>query len=205
MILFFDTETTGFPDYRMPPDHESQPAIVQIACLLMDDDGIERTSASMVVQVIDREIPKSAADVHGITTEISQKFGVYPTAALYLWDRLAQMADTIVAHNVKFDRTIIECAWTKHNPAFRATPSDFSSRHAGKHWFCTMDAATPVVNLPPTARMLAVGFNKPKAPKLEECIMHFFGESLSGAHDALVDVRATARLYFHLQSLKDAA
>jgi DNA polymerase-3 subunit epsilon len=68
-----------------------------------------------------------------------------------------------------------------------------------------MEAAAPIVNLPPTERMLAAGFNKPKAPKLEECIHHFFGETLAGAHDALVDVRACARVYFHLQTLKAQA
>ena len=37
-----------------------------------------------------------------------------------------------------------------------------------------------------------------KWPKLEECVRHFFGETLVGAHDALTDVRATARVFYHL-------
>ncbi|AOW48412.1 3'-5' exonuclease family protein [Acetobacter ascendens] len=70
--------------------------------------------------------------------------------------------------------------------------------------FCTMDAAAPLVNLPPTARMIAAGIDKPKAPKLEECIKHFFNEELKGAHDAMVDVRACARLFFHLRDAEGA-
>ena len=74
-----------------------------------------------------------------------------------------------------------------------------------KPLFCTMEAAAPIVNLPPTERMLAAGFNKPKAPKLEEAIRFFFDESLDGAHDAMVDVIACRRIYFHLKNLEKAA
>ena len=205
MILFFDTETTGFVDRRMPYDHDCQPGLTQIACILADYDGNERAMCSMLVEPIGRTISAQAAEKTGITQEIANRFGVYPTAALYFWDRLAQMADKIVAHNMAFDRDVLRCMWTRFNPAFRATPSDFDSRHPAGKWSCTMEDAAPIVNLPPTDRMIAAGFNKPKAPKLEECIKHFFCEPLDGAHDALVDVRATARLYFHLQTLKEAA
>jgi len=63
-----------------------------------------------------------------------------------------------------------------------------------------MTAAAPIVNIPPTPKMLAAGFNKPKSPKLEECIKHFFGEELPGAHDAMIDVIACRRIYFHMKS-----
>ena len=53
--------------------------------------------------------------------------------------------------------------------------------------------------------MRAAGFNKPKSPKLEECIEHFFGEKLSGAHDAMVDVGACKRVYFNLKALERQA
>lgn len=58
------------------------------------------------------------------------------------------------------------------------------------------------MNLPPTERMRAAGFNKPKPPKLEECIRHFFNEDLDGAHDAMIDVAACRRVYFHLKTLE---
>lgn len=64
--------------------------------------------------------------------------------------------------------------------------------------FCTCAAAKPILNLPPTDRMMASGFNGPKPPKLEECIKHFFDEELSNAHDAGADAMACSRIYFHL-------
>ena len=50
--------------------------------------------------------------------------------------------------------------------------------------------------------MVAAGFNKPKPPKLEECIKHFFNETLEGAHDAMVDLAACSRVYFHLKAME---
>lgn len=102
-------------------------------------------------------------------------------------------ADTVCAHNIKFDRGVIEAAIARHYG--RVLP-------LRKPLFCTMEAATPVVNLPPTERMRAAGFNKPKPPKLEECIRHFFNEDLDGAHDAMIDVAACRRVYFHLKTLE---
>jgi hypothetical protein len=40
---------------------------------------------------------------------------------------------------------------------------------------------------------------------LAECVKHFFGEDLAGAHDALVDVRACARVFFRLRDLQKKA
>ena len=65
-----------------------------------------------------------------------------------------------------------------------------------------MTSAAPIVNLPPTDRMRAAGRTGPKSPKLSECVQHFFSEEMIGAHDAMVDVRACARVFFHLKSLQ---
>jgi DNA polymerase-3 subunit epsilon len=195
VILFYDTETTGFYDDRLPPDHDGQPHLVQLAALLTEDDGTDVMSVSLVVNP-GVPIPTRASDVHGITTDIAQARGVAPAAAVHLFGHLYNLADLIVAHNVKFDKGIMEVAATRrHGKPFELI----------KPTFCTMEAATPVVNLPPTERMLAAGFNKPKPPKLEECIAHFFGEALEGAHDAMIDVTACRRVFFHLKTMKEAA
>lgn len=201
MILFFDTETTGLPDFARPLDDKRQPHLVQIACLLTDDDGTERASVSLIVAP-GVPIPEGAARVHGITDLIADRCGVPPSMALAMWNKLAERSDLIVAHNIKFDIVLMRIAWLRH---FGAEGPAFERRHGDRPQFCTMEAASPIVNLPPTARMIAAGHNKPKAPKLEEVIRHFFGEGLDGAHDALVDVRACARVYFHMQNMEKAA
>ena len=61
---------------------------------------------------------------------------------------------------------------------------------------CTKEAATPVLKLPPTPKMVRAGRTHFKSPNLAECVRHFFDEDLLGAHDAMVDVRVCKRVYF---------
>lgn len=202
MILFFDTETTGLPDFRAAPGAEHQPHLVQLAALLTEDDGTERASFSVIVKPPESGIPAGAAAVHGITTDVAERCGISNSRAVALFDDLASRADTLVAHNIRFDLSIMATAWCR---VLSARRPDMNAEHGARGRFCTMDAASPIVNLPPTERMIAAGFTKPKPPKLEECIRHFFGEDLIGAHDALADVRACARVFFHLRSLEKVA
>lgn len=198
MILFFDTETTGFFQDSLPTDHPDQPYIVQLAAELSDDEGKPIAGFSFIVDpgISDGVfIPDRASGVHGITNDRAVQFGVSAEFALSAFTHLYQRADIVCAHNIKFDRGVMEAAIARHYG--KVMP-------LRKTLFCTMEAASPVVNLPPTERMLAAGFTKPKPPKLEECIKHFFNEELDGAHDAMIDVRACRRVYFHLKTLEAA-
>lgn len=192
MILFFDTETTGFYDNRLPADDSRQPHLVQLAMLLTDDEGKERLSASLVIDC-PFPIPAQASDVHGIDRDVSGIFGVDLEMAIDLFRHFYMRADLIVCHNVKFDL-----------PVMASEIGRFQKRLVAldKPTFCTMEAATPIIDLPPTERMIAAGFDKPKPPKLEECVWHFFGETLEGAHDAMIDVTACRRVFFHLKTLE---
>lgn len=199
MILFFDTETTGFFDDRLPVDHEAQPYIVQLAAQLCDDNGDPVAGFSFIVDPgisSGLGIPERAAAVHGITNERAVQFGVSAEFALSAFTHLYQRSDLICAHNIKFDKGVIEVAIARHYG--RTMP-------LRKPLFCTMEAASPIIKLPPTEKMRAAGFDKPKPPKLEECIKHFFNEEMDGAHDAMVDLIACRRVYLHLKSLEIAA
>ncbi len=189
MILFFDTETTGFFQDRKPVDHPSQPHIVQIAAQLCEEDGSAVAGFSLIVDP-GVDIPEAASRVHGVTRERAIQFGTSPDFALSMFTHLYTRANTVVAHNVKFDKGVVEAGMARYYG--KVVPLK-------KPMFCTMEAAAPIVNLPPTERMLAAGINKPKSPKLEECIRHFFGEELEGAHDAMVDVHACRRVYLKLK------
>ncbi len=192
MNLFFDVETTGLPNQWLPANHETQPHLVQLACLLVDADGREQSVVSLLVHPA-VPIPAEATRIHGITDALASRCGVDPFTAAAVFSFLLDAADTLVAHNIKFDAAVMRTALER---AGLGAGSLLPERMA-----CTMTAAAPIVNMPPTARMLAAGFRKPKPPKLSECVRYFFGEDLDGAHDALVDVRACARVHRHLQSL----
>lgn len=197
MILFFDTETTGLFQDRLPVDDPSQPYIVQLAAQLCEEDGDPVAGFSFIVDPgiasHGLTIPEAASKVHGITDERAIQFGVSSEFALSAFTHLYQRADVVCAHNIKFDRGVVEAAIARHYQ--KVMP-------LRKPLFCTMEAATPIINLPPTERMRAMGMTKPKPPRLEECVRHFFGEALEGAHDAMIDVIACRRVYMHLKTLE---
>lgn len=190
MYLFFDTETTGLPDFYAPDRLGIQPHVVQLAALLTDANGVERASLKALIKPDGWTIPAGASRVHGISTEDCAAFGIPIKHAAAVFNRMLDNATVLVAHNIKFDLFLldVECR--------RLGKTDFAD---DKGQFCTMEESAPIVNLPPTERMVAAGFDKPKPPKLEECIRHFFGEDLAGAHDAMADVRACARVFFELR------
>lgn len=195
MILIYDTETTGLPDFKSPSDAPQQPHIVQFAAIMIDPvTRIERASVDLIVKPDGWTIPDEVAAIHGITNEIAESCGVDEEVVADLFLDLRCKATIEVAHNITFDRRIMRIAMLRHlglsREAIKATEATQK--------FCTMNACTPIINLPPTEKMARAGFTKPKPPHLSECVQHFFGEELTGAHNALIDVRACARVYFHL-------
>lgn len=187
MIFVFDTETTGLVNTREPPDHPSQPHIVQLAMLLCDETGKEMSAVNIIIKPDGYDIPAAASEVHGITTGIAHDFGIPLIPALAVLSHMAKRGVVHVAHNVDFDIKVIQAAFHRAN---RPCPP-INAR-------CTQALSTTLVNLPPSERMLKAGFNKPKPPRLSECVKFFFDEELVGAHDAMVDTRACARVYFEL-------
>jgi DNA polymerase-3 subunit epsilon len=197
MNLFFDTETSGLPYFRKPSDDPSQPHLIQLAAILADDDGNEVESFSTIVRPYEGCVmaPEAFA-AHGISIERAMDEGVDGDVAMDAFLDLVSRSGLLVGHNVPFDIRIMRIAHTRSHASKWNNPLLY---------YCTMRAATPIVNLPPTPKMLKAGFDRPKSANLSECIQHFFGERLEGAHDALVDVRACKRVFEHLQTMKEAA
>lgn len=192
MLLFFDTETTGKVDFKMPPTHECQPHLVQLAAMLTEDDGTPRATFSFIVKPDGWTVPDDVAAIHGITTEIAERVGLplfSVCRALYI---LARRSAVVVAHNLDFDEVVIRAAFFRSHSVREVEIFPEQDR------FCTMKAATPVCKIPHANPRNPTDY---KWPKLAECVRMFFNEEHVGAHDALNDVRACARVYFHLLAL----
>jgi DNA polymerase III epsilon subunit-like protein len=183
MILFIDTETTGKADFRSPPDAPHQPRLVQFGAILTDDDGKEMSSLNLIINT-GVEIPQEASGIHGITTKIAEDYGISLEFALPLITRFFLKPRQIVAHNVDFDSLILRGEF------LRAMIDE--DPFEGADLFCTMRAMTPVCKLPGN-------YGDYKWPKLQEAYKHAFGVEFEGAHDAMADVRACAKVYFWLK------
>jgi DNA polymerase-3 subunit epsilon len=89
-------------------------------------------------------------------------------------------ADTIVAHNMSFDQSIMRTALHRIG--------NKPDRTEGKRILCTKEASTDVLKLPGK-------YGSYKWPTLAEAYRHFTGRELVGAHDALVDTEACLAVF----------
>lgn len=194
--LVFDTETTGLPYFNERSGDPRQPHIVQFAAILLNDDGTPGRTECVIVRPNGWVIDPISITIHGITQERALDEGVPEDDAVDLFLSMQARGAVRVAHNISFDTRIMRIAMTR-----AGIQRDMIEAIEKRQSYCTCNASTPIVNIPPTEKMVAAGITRPKSASLLECMAHFFGETLPGAHDALVDARACGRLYVHLQGL----
>ncbi len=180
--LVFDTETTGMVNWKAPPEHPSQPDLVQIAMLLVEThDWQIKDKVSLIVQLADGvTIEKGAEATHGISAEMCEAYGVAPIVAVSLFNQFCMRADRIVAHNMSFDKSIMLTALKRLG--------DRPNRMDGKKLECTKEATTDILKLPGN-------YGKYKWPTLAEAYRHYTGLEIEGAHDALADTEACLAVY----------
>jgi DNA polymerase-3 subunit epsilon len=180
--LYFDTETTSFPAANIAP-LEQQPHVVQLAALLTDTNDQAEHQLNYLIRPSGWTIHPGAQEVHGISLEKAAAEGVPLWLAINAFACLCQQADVVVAHNIEFDLKVI---------GFEIQRLGLPDIFALKERCCTMKQTTDICRLPGKYP------GKFKSPKLAEAYRHFFQEDFEGAHDAMADVRACARIHRHL-------
>jgi DNA polymerase-3 subunit epsilon len=197
MYLAFDTETTDVPRPHLEPDHLAQPHLLQFAAVLFNENGIELDRLFTMVRPGRGALLSSHAyAAHGITLEEAFHRGIEASEVFRWFASASKRSSCIVGHNVEFDLRIMAIVAARLGKTGWSAPTQT---------FCTMTQSTPLVNLPPTLRMMAAGRYHPKSPSLSECVRHFFGEEHRDAHDAAADVRACIRIFRHLNQAKEVA
>lgn len=188
-ILLYDVETTNLPQFKLPSDDPTQPHIVSIAGMLLDDDLEVLQEFDYVIKPEGWIVPPETAAIHGITTEIALATGIPVAEVIEKIKPLFEQADTIVCHNTGFDCRLIRILCKRNGMEDWTEPKV-------KH--CTMLKSTSIVKAPRKDGKAGV-----KWPTLGECMKHFFNEDsiAGGAHNAKNDMSATYRLYRHLHSL----
>lgn len=185
-ILFFDTETTGLPKNWKAPVHQldNWPRLVQIAWQVYDSNGNLLEEHDYVIKPVGFIIPSGASAVHKITTEKALEIGSDLLTILNIFSSSVNSCDLLVAHNYSYDYNIMGSELLRNG----LENSLYEKEHT-----CTKNASTEFCKIPGP-----FGY---KWPKLEELYKILFDESFN-AHNALDDIRATARCFWELEKKK---
>lgn len=182
--LFFDTETTGIPKNWKAPvtDLPNWPRMVQLAWLVYSPAGEKLAAYNYIIKPEGFIIPEEVVKVHGITTERALLEGVELQQVLNAF--MADIASSafLVAHNISFDEKIVGAEFLrKHLPNVL--------QHKKK--ICTMNGSVDFCAIK--------GPYGNKWPKLTELHTKLFGTGFEEAHNALIDIEATARCFWELR------
>lgn len=198
-ILYFDTETTGLPNAKFPLNDPQQPHITQLGFIL-EVNGIDAVQVDTFIRPDETwrihedsgtVVGKIASELTGITAEMLWDMGIPLADALEMFIIAAENANLLTCHNNAFDNKLLAIQYARLRPD--SQPRDVL---CGKPSLCTMKTATPICKI--RKKDGKVGN---KWPKLEEAIEFFYGEKLEGAHSAIVDIKATRRLFHTLVNL----
>lgn len=202
LALFYDTETTGLPLFSEPSEDPRQPHIVQLASALVDLDSWKTlASLDVIIRPDGWEIPAETSAIHGITTEVALQVGVPADSALELHLDLWRRASVRIAHNESFDARLVRIGLMRHFVNDAALHDEWKAGQA----LCTQVLSTPILKLPPTAKMIAARRNHHKSANLGEAFEFFTGRKLEGAHRAMVDVEACIEVYKSIDLRETAA
>lgn len=186
MYLFFDTETTGLPrNWKAPvSDLNNWPRLVQLAWLYYDKDGTRLSGNNHIIKPDGFTIPVDASRIHGISTERAMSEGISLQEVLNDFQSLISKSNYLVAHNISFDEKIVGAEFLR---------SKMTNSIAAMNKICTMEKSTNYCKLD--------GPYGYKWPKLSELHQKLFGTGFEEAHNAAVDINATAKCFWQMKKL----
>lgn len=194
--LFFDTETTGLPlryDGEID-DVDNWPRVVQLAYQLYgchpDRESRLLNQGCDIICPDGFEIPEAATKIHGIGQQRALAHGLPIETVLGQFRACLDYTDTLVAHNVSYDYPIVGAEMIRLN----YVPPRIGRDYFKMKTLCTKELSTNYCQIPNRN-----GYAGYKWPSLQELHYKLFGEGFDDAHDALVDVKATAKCFFELQ------
>jgi DNA polymerase-3 subunit epsilon len=200
-VIVFDTETTGLPKKSgMAPQLEEEsyyPHIVQFSYIVYDIE------VNTIIKIYDQiitipdniVISDESIKLHGITREIMDEKGISIKLALETFLGDFYTADTIVGHNVSFDKMMV------HVEMLRNGFPNVDVFAASNKFYCTMKTTVELCAIKTNYRNSVKTYNK--FPKLIELYTHLFSKSPTKLHNSLNDVVLCLRCFCTLMFKTD--
>ena len=196
-ILIFDTETTGLP--RGKPainDTAKWPHIIQLSYILYDlEEHKILVNHDHIIKLDDSvEMTEGSFKMHGISKEKSKNEGISIDLALELFNICLQKTNILVAHNISFDKSMIqvECIRNSIEPAF--------SKYRYLE-YCTMKRSNELCNIEALSKATNRVFVK--YPTLTELHQKLFKTTPEGTHNSYVDILVCLRCFYKLMFNED--
>jgi DNA polymerase-3 subunit epsilon len=228
--LIFDTETTSVVNFRNSSTDKNQPDLVQLGFILVDrtdtdtdtDDNtgtdtsasannsnsnnsnwIIRNKGSFLVQLNPGvEISEGAQNVHGISKQDCIQFGIESDLVLDIFENVCRKADFIVAHNIKFDKIVLETAFHRNrygNGNGNNNSKSFSELLSSKKQICTMMESMDLCKLPSKFNNKTKSYKWPSLLEAYNFVTNETNKELEdGGHDAMIDAEACLKVFQYL-------
>ena len=185
-LLFVDTETSGIPTSlnASVTDMKDWPYIVQLAWRVYTQEGELIKTENHFLFEEEIYIEKSSYQVHGISREDLKEKGEDRKDVMRLFaSDLRRFKPMIIGHFVEFDSKMLQVAMLRSG--LKNIVKDYPH-------FCTMRATSEYTRIP-----------NHTYPKLADLYQMLFSKKIAKAHDAAVDVEATAACFYDLYKWGD--
>ena len=218
-ILIFDVETNGLiPKNKgvagagnsLPVEKEENPYILQLSFIIYDPKNkqILKTANHYIRVADDVEISEQITTLTGIDRSTILEKGVPITHALRDFYEAYMNCDCIVAHNIYFDRKMMQIEIERNLKIMqnigcinssKVFQKDFQERHQIDN-FCTMNYSRAIVKIERTGKN---GETYYKSPKLQELYHYLFQSIPENLHDSMVDTYVCLRCFAKLKLKQD--
>lgn len=208
-ILVFDVETSGLipKQFNKRSPLVSYPYILQLSFILYDleTNTVLQKYNSYVRPPSNVFINSEITKITGITNEICNTKGISIVEVLSVFYQAYSRADCIIAHNLTFDKTMIDIEIQRNKAELSVIPeilfmfNPLYNRINKIQLFCTMKYCKKYCNI----QILNEKTGKTyfKFPKLSELYEKMFGVIPENLHDSSVDVEACLRCFLEIKRL----
>ncbi len=190
MFLFFDVVANGLPKRWNAPasDVFSWPRLVQIAWQVYDNHGKVLAVEDFLIKPEGFKISGDTESITGITNELAETEGHDLKEVLVKFKETIDESKYIIAHNFTADGNVVGAEFVRKSMEHKHNlfVNDSFSLMAESTYFCKLPGKN----------------GKYKWPSQQELHQKLFGHKFADAHNAKVDVQATANCFFKLIELE---